>query len=171
MAHLVREVRFMAEHSHEILSKWGQDLLGWLKKLFDTLHRSDELTVAGFKRSMNHIRLMFLEVMQNPVDHKVSKRLARRFTQDQAKHYFTFLTEPNVEPTNNSTEREIRQVVIDRHITQGTRGTNGEDWWERIWTILATCRKQKRSSYQYIYQALIAYWTNQPSPSLLPQLP
>ena len=76
---------------------------------------------------------------------------------------------PNVEPTNNGTEREIRQVVIDRHTTQGTRGTNGQDWWERIWTVLATCRKQHRSAYQYIHQALIAHWTNQPSPSLLPE--
>ena len=168
MAHLVREVRFLAEHTHESLSKWGQNLLGWLKKLFDTLHRCDELTSKGFKRSMNHIRLRFLEVIRNPVDHKASKRLARRFKQDQANHYFTFLTEPNVEPTNNSTEREIRQVVIDRHITQGTRSTNGQDWWERIWTVLATCRKQKRTAYQYIHQALIAHWTNQTSPSLLP---
>ena len=52
MAHLVREVRFLAEHSHTLLSQWGQDLLGWLKKLFDTLHRRDELTALGFKRSM-----------------------------------------------------------------------------------------------------------------------
>lgn len=28
MAHLVREVRFLAEHSDASLSKWGQDLLG-----------------------------------------------------------------------------------------------------------------------------------------------
>lgn len=169
MAHLVREVRFLAEHSHASLSKWGQDLLVWLKKLFDTLHRRDALTAIGFKRSMNRIRLTFLAVMRNPVDHKASKRLARRFKQDQANYYFTFLTEPDVEPTNNGTEREIRQVVIDRHITQGTRSTNGQEWWERIWTILATCRKQNRSAYQYIYQALIAHWTNQSSPSLLPE--
>ncbi len=171
MAHLVREVRFLAEHSDASLSRWGQDLLGRLKKLFDTLHRRDELTAHGFRRSMNRIRVAFLEVMRDPVDHKASKRLARRFKQDQANHYFTFLTEPNVEPTNNGTEREIRQVVIDRHITQGPRSANGQDWWERIWTVLATCRKQKRSAYQYIYHALIAHWTNQPSPSLLPNSP
>ena len=36
-----------------------------------------------------------------------------------AEDYFRFLTEPNVEPTNNGTERQIRPVVIDQRITQG----------------------------------------------------
>ena len=36
-----------------------------------------------------------------------------------------FLTMAGIEPTNNQTEQAIRHVVIDRHITQGTRGSRG----------------------------------------------
>ena len=50
------------------------------------------------------------------------KRLASRFRGRDADHYFTFLTRPGVEPTNNLTEQAIRHVVIDRRVTQGTRG-------------------------------------------------
>ena len=52
--------------------------------------------------------------------------------------YFTFVTTPGVEPTNNLAEQAIRFVVIDRHITQGTRGAVGRQWCERIWTVIAT---------------------------------
>ena len=36
--------------------------------------------------------------------------------------YFRFIAAPGVEPTNNPAEQAIRFVVIDRQITQGTRG-------------------------------------------------
>jgi transposase len=39
--------------------------------------------------------------------------------------YFTFITQPDIEPTNNVAERALRFCVIDRRITQGTRGLNG----------------------------------------------
>ena len=39
MAHLIREICFLVEHSIKKLTRWGHQLLGWLKKLFKTLHR------------------------------------------------------------------------------------------------------------------------------------
>ncbi|MCK5565465.1 MAG: transposase [Planctomycetes bacterium] len=77
-----------------------------------------------------------------PPDHKLAKKLARRFKGKAAETYFCFLTDPNVEPTNNGTERAIRHTVIDRRITQGTRGDAGMRWSERIWTTIATCKNK-----------------------------
>ena len=42
-----------------------------------------------------------------------------------------------------------RFVVIDRKITQGTRGQAGRSWCERIWTVLATCAQRGRSAYLF----------------------
>jgi len=69
--------------------------------------------------------------------------------------------------TFNGTERAIRQVVIDRHVTQGTCGHNGMRWCERAWTIIATCKKQSRNVFEYLHDAVIAHWTQQNSPLLL----
>ncbi len=119
MAHLIRDIRFLAEHRVRKLSRWGSDLLEWLKKLFSTLHRKEQLT------------------------------------------------EPNVEPTNNGTERQIRPAVIDRRITQGTRGDAGMRWCERIWTVLATCKKQNRNVFEFIHESVIAHWNKNKYPSLI----
>ena len=64
-------------------------------------------------------------------------------------------------------EQAIRFVVIDRHITQGTRSENGRLWSERIWTVLATCANQGRNAFDFIYQSIQAHFTGQPFPSLL----
>jgi transposase len=167
MAHLIREIRFLAEHSIEKLSRWGHHLLEWLKKLFETLHRRNKLTAKGFLRSMEQIKYGFLSLARRPPDHKLAKKLAKRFRGKAAEDYFRFLTEPNVEPTNNGTERRIRPVVIDRRITQGTRGYAGMRWCERIWTALATCKKQNRNVFKYIHHTLLAHWANTFYPELL----
>jgi transposase len=167
MAHLIREIRFLSEHSVKKLSSWGSELLEWLKKLFDTLHRQDQLTVKGFLCSMRKIKAGFLKRMRRPPDHKLAKKLAKRFKDKAAEDYFRFLNEPDVEPTNNGTERQIRPIVIDRRITQGTRGYAGMRWCERIWTAVATCKKQQRNAFDFIHESVIAHWSKQGYPSLI----
>jgi transposase len=167
MAHLIREIRFLAEQKIKGLSRWGNQLLEWLKTLFDTLHRRETLTAQGWMRSMERIKTGFLQTMRRPPDHPLSKKLARRFRDDSAQNYFRFLTEPGVEPTNNGTERQIRPVVIDRRITQGTRGQAGMRWCERIWTTIATCKKQQQNVFEFIHKSVIAHWSNKKYPSLI----
>jgi transposase len=167
MAHLLREIRFLAEHHIKKLSQWGNYLLEWLKKLFKTLHTKDKLTDKGFLRSTEKIRDGFLRRVRRPPEHALAKKLARRFRGRAARDYFRFLVEPGVDPTNNGTERQIRPVVIDRRITQGTRGNTGMRWCERIWTILATCKKQRLNVFDFIHRCLIAHWTNTCYPELL----
>ena len=96
--------------------------------------------------------------------------MAKRFEQ-HGESYFQFVTTPGVEPTNNLAEQAIRFVVIDRHITQGTRSPRGRRWSERIWTTLATCHTQQRSAYTFLEQAIKAHFTGEPAPSLLPASP
>jgi transposase len=169
MAHLIRDIRFLAEHNIKKLSRWGNELLEWLKKLFDTLHRQYQFTAKGFIRSMEKVKAGFLKRMRRPPDHKLAKKLARRFKGKAAEDYFRFLTEPNVEPTNNGTERQIRPVVIDRRITQGTRGDVGMRWCERIWTAIATCKKQQQNVFDFIHESVLAHWSKQKYPSLICQ--
>lgn len=167
-AHLIREIRFVAEHNNKPLARWGQQLLEWLKKLFKTLHNCGNYTLAGYQRQMKKIKEGFLSRMRRPPNHREAKKLARRFKgRRRAEDYFRFLTEPGVEPTNNGTEREIRHTVIDRRVTQGTRGHAGMRWCERIWTTIATCKKQKQNVFEFIHNAIAAYWNNQQCPKLV----
>ena len=92
--------------------------------------------------------------------------MAKRF-EKHGEAYFEFVTTPNVEPTNNLAEQAIRFVVIDRQITQGTRGEKGRRWCERIWTVIATCAQQGRSVFEYLQAAVAASFEETAAPSLL----
>ncbi len=72
-----------------------------------------------------------------------------------------------MEPTNNHSEQQIRHCVIDRRITQGTRGVAGQRYHERMWAAIATCKKQQHNFFSFLYDALKAKADNRPAPSLL----
>jgi transposase len=166
-AHLIREIRFLAEHTAKSLQGWGQRLLAWIRKLFDTWHRAEQMTRAGFVRSMHRIQRGFLKVIRRVPSRAEAHTLADRFRGRQADNYFRFLTTPGIEPTNNQTEQAIRHIVIDRHITQGTRGSRGQRWSERLWTVIATCRQQNRGIFHFLCNALNAHFRQEAVPSLL----
>jgi transposase len=168
MAHLIRDIRFLAEQTQGSVARWGEELLGWMRRLFHTLHRRDQRAPEGFARRMDTIRRGFLKQVRHPPSWREARTLAARFRGREAEHYFTFLTEPGIEPTNNLTEQAIRHVVIDRRVTQGTRGDDGMRWCERAWTVVATCAQQGRQAFQFLHDALLAHYTAQPAPLLLP---
>ena len=82
--------------------------------------------------------------------------------------YFRFITDPDIEPTNNVAEQAIRFVTIHRRMTQGTRGATGQRWCERLWTVVATCAQQGRSVFEFLRSAVEAHFRGGPAPSLLP---
>jgi transposase len=89
--------------------------------------------------------------------------------QDQLEAARTEVLRCGIEPTNNLAEQAIRFVVLDRLVTQGTRGEAGNRWCERIWTVIATCSQQGRSVFDYLYTAVEAWFHRTEAPSLLPQ--
>ena len=58
--------------------------------------------------------------------------------------------------------------MIDRLITQGTRSEGGDRWCERIWTAIASCAQQGRGVFDYLREAVEAYFHDEKAPSLLP---
>jgi transposase len=119
-----------------------------------------------WSRTADQAKRAVLKVARRPPARSEAQNIGERFRR-HSEHYFRFLETPGIEPTNNAIEQRFRFVVIDRRITQGTRGETGRRWCERIWTVLATCARQGRSAFDFLYDSIVAYFTKQPFPSLL----
>jgi transposase len=90
--------------------------------LFQVIHQRDKLSAAAFESQVKQARNRILSAAGTAVpEAKEAQNMARRFEKHGAA-YFQFITTPGMEPTNNLAEQAIRFVVIDRVITQGTRG-------------------------------------------------
>jgi transposase len=166
LAHLIRDVKFLTTLSDLRDRAFGEQLREALRQLFGVIHRRATLKPLFFQIRLEAARDRILELALAAPPTRHSQNLAARF----AKHgqaYFQFITTPGVEPTNNLAEQAIRFVVIDRRITQGTRGEKGRRWCERIWTVIATCAQQGRSVFEYLSAAVTAWFEQAPAPALL----
>jgi transposase len=167
LAHLIRDVKFLTTLPDARDRAYGERLREALRSLFGVIHRRAELGPRVFKRQLLAARDEVLRQATSAVPPtRHSQNMAKRFAQHGAA-YFEFVTTPEVEPTNNLAEQAIRFVVIDRHITQGTRGEKGRRWCERIWTVIATCAQQGRSVFAYLHSAVAAFFGQTAVPSLL----
>lgn len=167
MAHLIRDVRYLTTLPDKVTKNYGQRLLEALKALFKIYHRREEMSPERFLARMEKAKKHLIRKALGAPPRTEARNLAKRF-QDHAESYFRFITTPGVEPTNNAAEQTIRYVVIDRRVTQGTRGARGRRWSERIWTVMATCAAQGRAAFQFICQAIEAHVHGAAPPSLLP---
>src|SRR5262249_11493497 len=146
---------------------YGERFREALRRLFEVVHARQDMTEAMFHSRLETAKAEVLrQATQDVPATKAAANLALRMQKD-GECYFRFITTPGVEPTNNLAEQAIRFVVIDRHITQGTRGETGQRWSERIWTVIATCVQQGRSVWEYLQAAVQAHFTGQSGPTLL----
>lgn len=170
LAHLIRDVKFLITLPDKVTRNYGQRLLDALRQLFRVIHGRDRMANEQFQRALERARKQVLKVGRRAPSRIEAQNMAERFRL-HGDAYFRFLTTPGIEPTNNLAEQAIRFVVIDRHITQGTRSKRGRQWCERIWTAIATCAQQHRSVFEFLRQSVTAYFHGQPAPSILPAGP
>ena len=81
-------------------------------------------------------------------------------------HFFNFLHEESVEPTNNVAERALRPPVQWRKTSFGTRSDEGERAVERLLTVTRTCQLQQLSALVHLAAAIRAHRRRQVVASL-----
>lgn len=59
------------------------------------------------------------------------------------KHWFTFVLDPNVEPTNNRAERHLREHVVIRKIIGTLRNVKGTTIHEILMSVIATWKERR----------------------------
>jgi transposase len=166
LAHLIRDVKFLKALPDRATRNYAERVLAKLRQLFRVIHRREKMSTGQFQKALEHARRELVQTAKRAPMSSDAQNLAKRFRK-YGPAYFRFITTPGVEPTNNLTEQALRFVVIDRRITQGTRGPMGRRWCERIWTTLATCRMQRRSAFEYLHHAIRSHFAERPVPSLL----
>ncbi len=169
LAHLIRDIKFLTTLPGAQEKAYGERLRELLRELFQIIHAREQYSAGAYRRCLQAKREQIVTAGTEEVpDRKHCQAMAKRLRKHGAA-YFTFITTPGIEPTNNLAEQAIRFVVIDRHITQGTRSEGGNRWSERIWTVIATCAMQGLSVYEFLCASVRAFWEGTRQPRLVPK--
>ncbi|MBL8827542.1 MAG: IS66 family transposase [Planctomycetaceae bacterium] len=169
-AHLQRDFQALVGHPDQQVKRLGRDLLRPTKALFRQWSRCRDgtITCRGFERLMQPIHreidnlLLRGEFSGNP---KLVGMCAPLY--EHRERLWTFLDVVGVEPTNNASERALRSAVIWRKLSFSAQSAAGSRFVETIPTVVETCHRQSRSSFEYVTAAMQAHFAHLPIPSLL----
>jgi transposase len=84
---------------------------------------------------------------------KTGERLRKRYLKNRDS-LFTFFEDLSIEPTNNSSERQLRPSVIFRKVTNGFRSHWGSEFFSAVRSLIGTAQRQGLNPYQAIQKAL-----------------
>lgn len=174
-AHLKRDLLGALElartHSAD---RFCRDALALHARMFRLWHRFRQGDIDRPQLILKAIPLeqRFFALAERHLDNKDRevRTLARAFF-FQCERLFAFIEHPNVDPTNNISERTLRPAVQWRKICFGNRSVDGQRATERLLTATRTCILQRRNALAFLTHAVQNYRRGLPVPSLLPQQP
>jgi len=169
-AHLKRDFQALIDHPDHQVQRLGRDLMRPTRELFRHWSRCRDGTITrrGFERLMQPIRKEIDGLLLRGAFSGNSKLIGMcEPMYDHRDWLWTFLDVEGVEPTNNASERALRPAVIWRKLSFGTQSATGSRFVETILTVVETCHRQSRNSFEYLTAALQAHFDGQPAPPLL----
>lgn len=178
-AHFTRNLLSAQELATRVSAKrFCCDALALQRRLFRLWHRyrgdpaahGAPLTRAQLIAKVRPIERQLFALAErhvNAVDTDVSNLARALFVHHP--HFFTFVHEEGVEPTNNAAERALRTAVQWRKIMFGNRSAEGELAIARLLTVTRTCQLQQLNVLAYLAAAVHCHRRRQPVASLLPK--
>jgi transposase len=109
-------------------------------------HIRESLTPASFTLRRQRIenavdRLIFRTFLPEQAATAIARRLQERYREHRAT-LFVFFDRPDIPPTNNASEHDLRPSVIHRKVTGGYRSQHGADVSAILTSLLTTVRKR-----------------------------
>src|SRR3954452_19787626 len=169
-AHLRRDFQAMIDREGEG-RPIGERLLEQSHRLFHDWHRVRDGTLGweAFGRRMTRLRREVRRALEEGSRCGCARTSAICFEILKVEEgLWTFARVEGIEPTNNAAERALRHAVIWRRISGGTDSAEGSRLVERMLTVVAPCRQQRRNVLDYLSACFEAHRRGQKVPSLVP---
>lgn len=177
-AHLLRDFQAIAERSGAS-AEIGASLLNKGHRLFHWWHRVRDGTMsrALFIEATTLLRAAVKAELESAINLSIGRSettpLAKtvRTCQQLLKieeAMWTFVDNPDVEPTNNVAERALRPAVIWRNTSFGSQSQGGSEFVSRMLTVSSSLKAQSRSVLDFLTQSCQAHRLGTTPPTLIP---
>lgn len=152
LSHQIRNLTYAVEADGYAGRVWAVELRHLLGRAIHLHGIRDTLTPDSFTRRRRRIenavdRSVFRTFLPEQPDTTNARRLQARYQEHRAS-LFVFFDRPDVPPTNNASEQDLRPSVIHRKVTGGFRSQLGADVSAILTSLLTTARKRGQNLFQ-----------------------
>lgn len=158
IAHLTRELNYLAE-------KYKED---WPKRFKDLLNKATELkkrmAITSYHQTYqprSHIEDQLVKMLKESVNEKHKELVSFKKRMEKYRDYImTFLYHPEVPPDNNGSERAIRNVKVKQKISGQFKSINGAEQFGVLRSITDTAIKNGQNVLNALSLISNCQWTD-----------
>jgi len=128
-------------------------------------YHQGQLSLAELQALRPIIEAELADVLEHPRKGRWaadSQALSNRFRRHWS-DWFTFLSQPDVNPDNNDAERGLRPVVIHRKVTGGARSDWGAHLVAMMYSFLESMRRQGKNAVDVLFELIASSGCSPPS--------
>jgi len=132
--------------------KEGKRVHQKLKKIYADANAFDH---KGTEKDVDRLKKKIFLLTKRHYKNHVVWRFTQNLYKRDLDNLFLFVTNPDVDPTNNISERELRKMVILRKISNGSRSCIGARNTVTLLSIIQTLRNNKQNLFQQLQKLAI----------------
>ena len=129
-----------------------------LKRIF-ALAKS--LNHQSTQEQVDQLRAEILQLTYRHYKHNTVRRFVNNLANRDLEDLFRFTTNPDIDPTNNISERELRHLVMIRRVSHGSRSRRGANVTAQLTSIIQTLRFRKQNVLQGLQNSLGEFQTSE----------
>lgn len=128
------------EDSKELAKEFGAEAKYVHKKLKEIYALADGLCHNGTSEMIEQLKAEMFQLVNKHYKHSIVRKFVRNLYYRDGENLFRFVTNPDIDGTNNISERELRALVVIRKISNGSRSQRGANATAMLLSVIQTLR-------------------------------
>lgn len=133
------------QDSKELARDFGREGVYVHRKLKQIYADAMSLNHQGTQEQVEKLKERVQKLFAKRYQHKTIWKFAKNLVRRDLENLFIFVTNSEVDPTNNISERELRNLVIIRKISNGSRSVKGAETTAILSSMIQTLRLQNKN--------------------------
>jgi len=133
------------EDAKELARDFGTEGKYVLRKLKEIYALANGLNHKGTSEMVEQFTGQILELTLRHYRHSTVRKFVNNLYYRDIENLFRFVTDPEIDPTNNISERELRALVIIRKISNGSRSPRGANATAMLLSVIQSLRFNKQN--------------------------
>src|SRR3990167_7401095 len=136
------------QDSKQLAEEFGAEGKYVHKKLKEIYALAKGLNHKGNREIVEQLKAEVFQLTLRHYKHSITRKFVNNLYYRDVDDLFRFVTDAEIDPTNNISERELRALVIIRKISNGSRSVRGANTTAMLLSIIQTLRLKKENLLQ-----------------------
>ena len=133
------------QDSKQLAEEFGTEGKYVHRRLKEIYALAKGLNHKGNQEMVEQLKAEVFQLTLRRYNHSTIRKFVNNLYYRDGNDLFRFTTDPEIDPTNNISERELRALVIIRKISNGSRSTRGANATAILLSIIQTLRFKKEN--------------------------